>query len=84
MEIRTQDELVDTSEYPEGNRKIVVSDVLVNAPDKTQLKIANHFTDGRHHIISLIHLGQSYYDVPKKLRLNCNHIILYFFFKRAR
>lgn len=66
MELRTQDEIMDTSEYPE--RKKNVFDVLVNAPDKTQLKIANHFTDGRHHNISLICHGQSYYDVPKKLR----------------
>lgn len=58
-------------------RKIVVFDVLVNAPDKTQSNIAYHFTDGRHHNISQIYLGQSYYDVPKKLRLNCSHIILY-------
>lgn len=77
MEIRTQDEIMDASEYPEGNRKIVVFDVLVNAPDKTQSKIANYFTDGRHHNISLIYLGQSYYDVPKKLSLNCSHMILY-------
>ena len=27
--------------------------------------------------ISPVYLAQSYYDIPKKLRLNCSHIILY-------
>ena len=44
---------------------------------KIQNKIANHWTDGRHHGISPIYLSQSYYDTPKKLRLNCSNMILY-------
>ena len=50
-------------------RKVVVFDDLVNAPDRIQSKIANHWTDGRHHGISPIYLSQSYYDVPQKIRL---------------
>ena len=57
--------------------KSVVFDDLVNAPDRIQSKIANHWTDGRHHGISPIYLSQSYYDVPQKIRLNCSHMILY-------
>ena len=68
---------MDTSEYPSNNRKVVVFDDLVNAPDRIQSKIANHWTDGRHHGISPIYLSQSYYDVPQKIRLNCSHMILY-------
>ena len=68
--------IMDTNEYPEG-RKVVIFDDLVNAPRNIQSKIANHFTDGRHHQISPIYLTQSYYDLPEKLRLNCSHIILY-------
>ena len=59
------------------NRKIVIFDDLVNASDKIQSKIANHFTDGRHHGISPVYISQSYYDTPQKLRLNCSHMILY-------
>ena len=77
MEIKTADEIMDTSQYPIDNRKIVVFDDLVNSNDKIQSKIANHFTDGRHHCISPIYLSQSYYDVPQKIRLNCSHMILY-------
>ena len=77
LEIKDPDDIMDTSEYPEGNRKVVIFDDLVNAPEKVQSKIANHFTDGRHHQISPIYLTQSYYDTPQKLRLNCSHMILY-------
>ena len=57
--------------------KSLFFDDLVNAPDRIQSKIANHWTDGRHHGISPIYLSQSYYDVPQKIRLNCSHMILY-------
>ena len=56
---------------------IIVFDDVINAPEKIQNKIANHWTDGRHHGISPIYLSQSYYDTPKKLRLNCSNMILY-------
>ena len=77
LEIGSAGDIKDTSEYPDNNRKVVIFDDLVNAPNKIQNKIANHFTDGRHHKISPIYLTQSYYDVPKKLRQNFSHIILY-------
>ena len=77
LEIGGSDEIKNTNEYPTGNRKIVVFDDLLNASEKIQNKIENHWTDGRHHGISPIYLSQSYYDVPKKLRLNCTNMILY-------
>ena len=64
MEIKTADE-------------IVVFDDLINCCDKIQSKIANHFTDGRHHNVSPIYLSQSYYDVPSKIRSNSSHMLLY-------
>ena len=71
------EDILDTSEYPENMRNIVVFDDLVNASNEVQNRIANHYTDGRHHNISPVYLSQSYYDVPQKLRLNCSHMILY-------
>ena len=71
------DDILNTSEYPINNSKVVVFEDLVNALAAVQNKIANHYTDGRHHGISPIYLSQSYYDVPQKLRLNCSHMILY-------
>ena len=77
LEVGGPDEIKNTTDYPLGNRKIVVFDYVINAPEKIQKKIANHWTDGRHHGISPIYLSQSYYDTPKKLRLNCSNMILY-------
>ena len=77
LEIGEEQDIRNTNEYPSGNRKVVVFHDLVNAPDKIQNKIANHYTDGRHHGISPIYLSQSYYDVPQKLRQNCSNMILY-------
>ena len=77
LEIYGPDEIKNTNEYFSNNRKIVVFDDVINAPEKIQNKIANHWTDGRHHGISPIYLSQSYYDTPKKLRLNCSNMILY-------
>ena len=77
LELHGPDEIKNTNEYPSDNRKIVVFDDVINAPERVQNKIANHWTDGRHHAISPIYLSQSYYDTPKKLRLNCSNMILY-------
>ena len=74
---KSGDDIMDTKDYPHNNRKIVVFDDLVNSSDRIQSKMANHFTDGRHHGISPIYLSQSYYDVPQKIRLNCSHMMLY-------
>lgn len=48
LEIGEEQDIRNTNEYPSGNRKVVVFHDLVNAPDKIQNKIANHYTDGRH------------------------------------
>ena len=77
MEIGGELDILNTGDYPESGRKIVIFDDMVNAEKSVQAKIANHFTDGRHHNISPIYLTQSYYDTPQKLRLNCSHMILY-------
>ena len=66
LEIDEPENIKNTNEYPSENRKIVVFDDVLNAPEKIQNKIANHFTDGRNHNISPIYLSQSYYDTPKK------------------
>ena len=77
LEIDEPEKIKNTNEYPSENRKIIVFDDVINAPEKIQKIIANHWTDGRHHVISPIYLSQSYYDTPKKLRLNCSNMILF-------
>ena len=58
LKIGSSDDIKDISEYPDNKREVVIFDDLINAPDKIQNKIANHFTDGRHHKISPIYLTQ--------------------------
>ena len=41
LELHGPDEIMDTTEYPSNNRKVVVFDDLVNAPGSIQSKIAN-------------------------------------------
>ena len=65
LEIDEPEEIKNTNEYFSNNRKIVVFDDVINAPEKIQKIIANHWTDGRHHNISPIYLSQSYYDTQK-------------------
>ena len=77
LKLLGEDDIMDTTEYANDNRKVVVFDDLICASQAVQNKIAKHYIDGRHHKISPIYLSQSYYDVPKKLRLNCSHMILY-------
>ena len=69
LEIDGPEEIKNTNEYFSNNRKIVVFDDVINAPEKIQNKIANHWTDGRHHGISPIYLSQSYYDTPQKIKV---------------
>ena len=75
LELFGEDNILDISEYPINDRKVVVFDDLVNARDKIQNKIADYFTDGKHHKISPIYLSESYYNTPKKIRLNCSHML---------
>jgi len=56
LEIGGENDIPNTNKYPMKNRKVVVFDDLVNANEKIQNKIANHFPDGRHHKISPIYL----------------------------
>ena len=77
LEMNGPEDVKNTTDYPSDNRKIVIFDDMVNAPEKIQKKIANHFTDGRHHGISPVYLTQSYYDTPSKIRLNSSNMILH-------
>ena len=45
LEIGGPDKIKNRNEYPSGNRKIVVFDDVINASEKIQNKIANHWTD---------------------------------------
>ena len=73
-----QEDLLNTDEYESDDcLKLVVFDGLMSADKKIQAKIANHFTDGRHHKICPVYLSQSYFTIPKEIRTNCSKAIIY-------
>ena len=77
LHVMNPDEILDTTEYPGGNRKVVIFDDLMAASNDVQKKILKHFIDGRHHLISPVYLSQSYHKTPVDIRLNCSHLIVY-------
>ena len=73
-----QEDILNTDECEfDDCVKLVVFDDLMNADKKIQAKIANHFTDGRHHKICPVYLSQSYFTIPKDIRTNCSKVIVY-------
>ena len=75
--MHSPEEILDTSEYPSNNRKVVVFDDLVMHLIEFNQKLR---TIGQMEGITeflRFYLSQSYYDVPQKIRLNCSHMILY-------
>ena len=77
LHVMNPDEILDTTEYPRENRKVVIFDDLMAASNDVQKKILKHFIDGRHHLISPVYLSQSYHKTPVNIRLNCSHLIVY-------
>lgn len=77
LHVMNPDEILDTTEYPGENRKVVIFDDLMTASNDIQKKILKHFIDGRHHLISPVYLSQSYHKTPVDIRLNCSHLIVY-------
>ena len=73
-----QEDRLNTDEYESDDCvKLVVFDGPMNADKKIQAKIANHFTDGRHHKICPFYLSQLYFTIPKDIRTNCSKVIVY-------
>ena len=66
------DEIIPLEELPVDNQKIVVFDDLVC--EKNQNDIINYFINGRHKNCCVIYLSQTFYKVPKDIRVNCSHL----------
>ena len=61
----------------EDNQKIIIFDDYVC--EKNPNKIVDYFIQGRHKNCSVIYLSQSFYKVPKDIRMNCTHFCIYDF-----
>ena len=58
------------------NRNVVVFDDFIMDREH-QPTIADYFVRGRHRNCSLVYITQSYYDVPKIVRNNCSHYMIF-------
>lgn len=69
--------LINTPILDEFDKKfnhLVVWDDLVL--EKNQKVIENYYLRARKQNVSVIYLSQSYYDIPKFIRKNCNYLVL--------
>ena len=69
------DEIIPLEELPTDNQKIVVFDDLVC--EKNQNDIINYCINGRHKNCCVIYLSQTFYKVPKDIRVNCSHLCIF-------
>ena len=67
-------ELKNIKTYDKTLNNLVIFDDLVFTKD--QSKISEFFLRGRKQGISLIYLSQSYYQIPKMIRLNSNYLVI--------
>ena len=74
------DEIIPLKELPMDNQKIVVFDDLVC--ESNQNSIINYFINGRHRNCCVIYLTQTFYKVPKDIRVNCSHFCIFKFLPR--
>ena len=69
------DEIIPLEELPVDNQKIVVFDDLLC--ESNQNSIINYFINGRHKNCCVIYLSQTFYKVPKDIRVNCSHLCIF-------
>ena len=77
MLVCNNNEIVPVENMENEARKIVIFDDFVC--EKNQKPLIDYFIRGRHKNCSVIYLSQSYYAIPKDIRLNCSHFCVYDF-----
>lgn len=68
-------DLLDSLDTRQQN--LIIFDDMLAADKKSQLAITDIFIRGRHKNTALIYLSQSYYKIPKTIRLQCNAINIF-------
>ncbi|ETP51555.1 hypothetical protein F442_03327 [Phytophthora nicotianae P10297] len=63
-------------EYDSETSKLVIFDDLVLEPKKTQAQIGQYFIRGRKKGWSMIYISQSYFGIPKTIRINSQYVVL--------
>lgn len=68
-------DLPDPDSFDKSEVNLIIFDDMV--VERDQKVIEDLFIRGRKRNASLIYLSQSYFDIPKTIRLNCNYVILF-------
>ncbi|GMF11701.1 unnamed protein product [Phytophthora lilii] len=64
------------SEYDSDTSKLIIFDDLVMEPKRTQAQISQYFIRGQKQGWSMIYISQSYFGIPKTIRINSQYVIL--------
>lgn len=64
------------SEFDTETSKLIIFDDLVLEPKKTQGQIGQFFIRGRKQGWSMMYISQSYFGIPKTIRINSQYVIL--------
>ena len=76
VEVIEEGQVPAMSEYDSETSKLVIFDDLVLEPKKTQAQIGQYFIRGRKLGWSMVYISQSYFGIPKTIRINSQYVIL--------
>lgn len=76
VEIHEEGNVPMMSEYDTETSKLILFDDLVLEPKRTQAQISQYFIRGRKQGWSMVYISQSYFGVPKTIRINAQYVIL--------
>ena len=68
-------EMVDINKFGQDKQILIVIDDMIQEKDQEQIK--ELFLRGRKKNISTIYISQSFFKIPKMIRLNANYVILF-------
>ncbi|GMF39666.1 unnamed protein product [Phytophthora lilii] len=63
-------------EYDSETSKLIISDDWVMEPKRAQAQISQYFIRGRKQGWSMIYISQSYFGIPKTIRIHSQYVIL--------
>lgn len=76
MQVIEEEMVPAMSEYDSETSKLIIFDDLVLEPKKTQAQIGQFFIRGRKLGWSMVYISQSYFGIPKTIRINSQYVVL--------